>query len=558
MKGSHSQGRGWWVAVVLALLLFSAVYVLSAWVSEDAFITFRVIDNLWAGHGLVWNPGERVQVYTHPLWLLIISPFGSTFGGAYWGVLAVSYILLLFSIGLLLLCVGKRAHWAGLWGVVALLWSRAFMDYSSSGLENPLVHVLVLGVALLWIRAKDAPKAPMAMSGLASMLFLARPDAVIIAVPFLAELAVRRRAQWKILLRQFVVGGLPAMLWLAFSVFYYGAAVPNTALAKVGTGLDLVTRATSAWNYLAWTATRDPATLVIIVLGLVASAKGASRELRPFFVAICLWLLYLFYVGADYMGGRFLSALVLLSTVPVLLLLPKLPIKQVAMVSLAYGLLFLPSLLVTWRMPVGFSASAISSSGVADERAFYYEQLGLVPVLKAGTVRHSWFLMGKTLHDRPGIYLRCTVGMVGYAAGPSAYIVDKLALTDPFLARLPAREGARVGHYERAFPDGYLESLVSGENRLTDPMLAALYADVRTTVGGELFSWERFGAIYRLNTAYRGMEPRFDRNALGLPGVPINSLDQFSCFGLHLGGDLTFEVLGNPLRVELVTGISPQ
>ena len=43
------------------------------WVDEDAFINFRIIDNLLAGHGLVFNLGERVEVDSDPLWLFTLT-----------------------------------------------------------------------------------------------------------------------------------------------------------------------------------------------------------------------------------------------------------------------------------------------------------------------------------------------------------------------------------------------------------------------------------------------------------------------------------------------------
>ena len=53
--------------LVIALLgLFAAALGATAWVSDDAFITFRVVDNALAGHGLVWNVGERVQAEHQP------------------------------------------------------------------------------------------------------------------------------------------------------------------------------------------------------------------------------------------------------------------------------------------------------------------------------------------------------------------------------------------------------------------------------------------------------------------------------------------------------------
>ena len=54
-----------------ALVWFLHLVVMRAWVAEDAYITFRVIENAFSGYGLRWNIHERVQVYTHPLWMLL-------------------------------------------------------------------------------------------------------------------------------------------------------------------------------------------------------------------------------------------------------------------------------------------------------------------------------------------------------------------------------------------------------------------------------------------------------------------------------------------------------
>ena len=43
------------------------------WVDEDAFINFRIIHNLLAGHGPVFNVGERVEVDSDPLWMFTLA-----------------------------------------------------------------------------------------------------------------------------------------------------------------------------------------------------------------------------------------------------------------------------------------------------------------------------------------------------------------------------------------------------------------------------------------------------------------------------------------------------
>ena len=53
---------------------FVLILALTAWVQDDAWITFRTLDNALAGHGLSWNPPLRVQTFTHPLWLAVQTP----------------------------------------------------------------------------------------------------------------------------------------------------------------------------------------------------------------------------------------------------------------------------------------------------------------------------------------------------------------------------------------------------------------------------------------------------------------------------------------------------
>ncbi len=64
-------GRTWWAWALWTLYMF--LVVRTAWVSDDALITARVMENFVHGYGPVFNVDERVQVYTHPLWFLLLS-----------------------------------------------------------------------------------------------------------------------------------------------------------------------------------------------------------------------------------------------------------------------------------------------------------------------------------------------------------------------------------------------------------------------------------------------------------------------------------------------------
>ena len=89
------------VLIVLALV----VLVRTAWVCDDAYITFRVVDNFVGGFGLRWNVAERVQGYTHPLWMLISA-------GAYACTREIYYTGIAVSLGLSVLGAALLARLA--------------------------------------------------------------------------------------------------------------------------------------------------------------------------------------------------------------------------------------------------------------------------------------------------------------------------------------------------------------------------------------------------------------------------------------------------------------
>src|SRR5215216_747603 len=66
-------------AAALVIPLAFAFYTGHLW--EDFFITFRISQNLVAGNGLVFQPGERVHTFTSPLGTLLPAACSAIFGG---------------------------------------------------------------------------------------------------------------------------------------------------------------------------------------------------------------------------------------------------------------------------------------------------------------------------------------------------------------------------------------------------------------------------------------------------------------------------------------------
>lgn len=120
---------------VSLLVTYVIVLIRTAWMCDDAFITLRTVDNFVRGYGLVWNIGERVQAYTHPLWMFVLSFFYAFTLEPYYTTLAVSMALSLCAVCMLLWMSRSSAFTLLLLGIM-LIGSKAFVDYSTSGLER--------------------------------------------------------------------------------------------------------------------------------------------------------------------------------------------------------------------------------------------------------------------------------------------------------------------------------------------------------------------------------------------------------------------------------------
>lgn len=504
-----------WVAVPL-LITYLVLVVSNAWLSDDAYITFRTVDNVVNGYGLTWNVVERVQAYTHPLWMLLLSAFYAVTHEIYFTSLVVSIAISLAAAAVVAFGVA-RGRLAAVSALVALSLSKAFVDYSTSGLENPLTHLIL--VSFVWVYADDrrSTRRVALLATLAALGMVNRIDAGLLMLPALAH------ALWETRSRRSVIAGLlgflPLVTWELFSLFYYGAIVPNTALAKLNAGLipaSALHRAGLA--YLLNSLRVDPITLTTIVVGVLLSI--ASREWRRIALALgaVLYVAYVVRVGGDFMSGRFLTAPFLLS-VASLAWAPswsqRLPAWStsalLAVLSLVLGLSTPYSPI---RSRGGERADAdprvwVQGRGITDERANYYHNTGLVEALRRGVTLpdHDWAIEGRLARaSGPAVVVKGSVGFYGYFAGPEVHVVDLLALGDPLLARLPVVDPDwRIGHFGRRLPQGYFESLESGENRIADPDLATYYGKLSDVTRGSLWDPQRLLTLLHLNTG------RYDR-----------------------------------------------
>lgn len=217
------------ILVGLAILAVRLAYIgYTRLTYEDAYISLRYATHLAAGHGLVYNPGERVFGATTPLYVLFLSVCAALgapsplFLGKLLGIVADGITGGLWFAALARL-TGRALP--GLLFAVFFGLSPFVVEVSCSGMETPLVS---LGMTCAFLATRDGRSWPMGVA--MGLLALVRPDALLFVAILLGDRWLRtRRLPW----REGTVALACLLPWLLFAHFYYGTWVPNSIPAKL-------------------------------------------------------------------------------------------------------------------------------------------------------------------------------------------------------------------------------------------------------------------------------------------------------------------------------------
>ena len=530
-------------------LIFLPIYVIelmrTAWLNDDAAITFRSIMNFVHGYGPTYNIDERVQAYTHPLWFLIQSAVTFVFKN----IIIVNYSL---SIGLSLLTFWILSRYVSknlpnaIIVAVAMILSQAFVEYSTSGLENPLSHLLILLMAIFGVNAieKEDNKYITYYFLVCSLLYLTRQDMMLLAAPMAIMILVKNRHRPIELIKSVCIGALPAIFWSAFSLYYYGFLFPNTAYAKLATGHSMKEMVFQGFNYYLQSWRSDPLTLIVLAVGIVVGfASKLSYKLIS--VGIILNLLYILYIGGDFMQGRFFTVPFCLSLFMIAQCLrgdivnvakrselvrrtgnffngsgdfktfgsePRREVERVVVspyirvcqgaflvVFVAVGLPNINAIMYSdpnayYKNPYD-QYTIFRPTGVNDEKKYYFHGQSLARSGKDFYKMPEWTTVGK----EKKLIVAGKIGFFGFREGPAAHIIDPRALIDPLLARLPSQGAFGPGHNSRQIPLRYVESIRENENLLEDPETKDFYELIRVVTRAPLNTRARLVAILRLN-----------------------------------------------------------
>jgi arabinofuranosyltransferase len=291
---------------------------------DDAFISYRYARNLATGHGLVFNPGERVEGYTNFLWTLILA--GAVVVGCDPVILA-PWLGVMALAGLLLLLAREREveegaatpsaaqagrgkggviQWVGLAAGLFLVSGSAVAAESVQGLETPLFALLVTAALLRDSRERASGRSiGNGHSGwLYALAALTRPEgvatfgvAVILRAGafFSSSRTSAPRADPRAEAAWLARAALPMAAHALFRLAYYGDLVPNTFHAKVGFGSAVLSR---GLHYVAEFVASYLPVLLLAAYGIWSERRSPRARL------IAAWtvchLAYVAYVGGDY------------------------------------------------------------------------------------------------------------------------------------------------------------------------------------------------------------------------------------------------------------------
>lgn len=476
----------WGLSALLALAVGGAVLG-TAWISDDALVTFRTAENLATGEGMRWNVLDRAQTATHPLWVMLLAAGRWCTGELYFTAIAICVSL--SALGALAVARATPRGWAP-FAVLGLgaLGSRSFVEFGTCGLENALVYALVGGFAHAWFRLPPGAGRLRRLGLLGALSALARQDLVLLVAP--CVLAACRGLPRRVVVRALLPGFLLGCAWYAWALVYYGTAIPTPGYGKV-IAADVPSSALfeqGLW-YLADLVRRDPTAALVLLAAIAAGLPGRRAMVLAPALGVLLQVLYTLRVGGDFMSGRFFTAAFVLALATV----PRLAAGRLAsVVPAALGLAMFATGLPPWLRPTPSPAEYGIWHGIGNERAYYSQPLGLWSPQR---FPFTYGMLGRPFagRARPVVMLHHAAGVPGYLNGPYVHVVDPF-LCDPLLMRLPLQDPRhwRIGHFKRRLPEGWLETLARGENRLRHPALARYWAALEVLLRAPVFSAERW------------------------------------------------------------------
>jgi len=453
------------IKVKLTLLVIVGIFVVHSlslnFTQDDAFISYRYVKNFVNGHGLVFNPGEKVEGYTNFLWIILLSIF-TKFG---LDMIVVSKILgiasgcitlfLLYKISALLFQkkdrptssakgvnrmvptkggTSLRPGWFfALFPSLLLASNGAFAYWSISGLETAFFVMAVLLSVYFYFTNERLMIITSALST------LIRPEGVLLFVIIMLHKLFFKKDKLKDCL--FSLAGFAALLlpFLIFKILYYKDILPNSFYAKTGFSLEYIK---SGLGYF-WLFLKHYGLLGILYLLPIVFYKSWDEKEKLFLLFAYIYTFYVIMIGGDVLKvHRFF--------LPVLPFLYWFYAFSIVKLSLMFKKRSLAILMSLWLI---FSLSTLT---------FFLPYKWIKEVrLKENELTKKMKFGALSLNKFYGSNFTIAVSTIGALSYYlDAKVIDMLGLTDKYISRHPETIPGMVSSWkERKFNTQYLLSL---------------------------------------------------------------------------------------------------
>lgn len=561
MASDRSPSQRWvaWALVTLGLSLLAYLMLLRGqdrW-ADDAYIFFRYAENLVAGEGWSYNPGQvTTNGATSPLWALILAastPLG--------GIEATATVLYAVCLGGAASLTAMALHRSG--EPVAAVAAALLLVVNPTllrirGMESALFLLLCAAVVLVGVQLRRRS----ATGVLGGLLVLVRPEGIVLFAFVLARNWLRDRSSpWR------SVGVACAVLtpWFVFSTIQFGSPVAGTLAAKAAQGRSgffgppfVFARAIGTMAVQPWAL----ATLVVAAAGLwFGLRRRNSRDLTA--------------VVVGFAGVQYLTYALVLRPPAYLWYLAPTYWALAVLAGLAVG--------AAGRGAERVGSRWSGSRGVAVARAVGAAVL-LVPILalslggqRRGDLYIGYRQAAAWLADRsdPDASVAATeIGVLGWAS--ERPIVDYLGLLDEQSVQDVGR-GDLVSWLDREQPDYYVQHVPVWDMEAPSSSVDWFARAYRPVFESDADGWSRVRVFERVRTreeavaaddpvvltptvldAFTSAGVRLDqpeREALAeLLAVYVGDLDLQEQFETDDGADLK-GLLGS---AGSVSGVSPQ
>ena len=501
-----ARRSAWWPALVPVVVVVAGAWAYR-WVDEDAFINFRVIANVLAGRGPVYNVGERVDVSSDPLWVAVltlvhaVTPFASlAWTSVVLGLVCTAGGFLAGGLAAVRLAGPRESGTVVPLGMAAASVVAGVWEFATSGLEMSMVFLWLGFSTLLLVRVEGARRRALPAAVVLGLGGLIRPELTLAAAVFVAALVTVVAAPgWGSatgrLRRCAAVVAVALALPVAVTLLqaaYYALLVPSTALAKDAGGSWWSQGATYLGNLVAPYALWLPALLAVPLVAARAARwwragdrTGTVVLLAPLAAGL-VDAGYVVRLGGDYMHARLLLPALFACCLPVWVTtaqrrtwaaVPAAGIAVWAVVCLGW-LRFVPTVPHVLGLQTVFISNERDSWIAATGRAHpvtagdYAGALSgrAAAVLSAEAARVPSGAQRMvvitdpfapvprtTLPARSALPFRLAVdlpaiGVIGYLVGPEVYVFDSFSLADPIGSHTSVTRHARPGHEKLVGP----------------------------------------------------------------------------------------------------------